>query len=259
VPQSAEDLRRTLRRIDGHGYKAYREIRGAFAFEDLTLHVDHVQGDPFAAPSKLRLRVPRQAARISVELFANAVRRVALEDFLARQAARAIRRGDLIHCDIGICYLGLCTDMQHNAYVLRLGEEDAPAGLKKLLGKANRVQEILLNEFAGGRTGNEILRSALTKAKAEGLGPRIYTHPVGFYGHGSGMTIGMTEKQDFVPGTGEHPLHLDTVYAIELSASSTVPDWGNATVSMGVEDQGCFTRDGPRWVDGYPRSLYLIK
>jgi Xaa-Pro aminopeptidase len=175
------------------------------------------------------------------------------------KADRVIRRGDLLHCDIGISYLGLCTDMQHNAYVLRLGEEDAPAGLREILRKANRVQEILLTEFAEGRTGNEILRSALEKAKAEGLGPRIYTHPVGFYGHGSGMTIGMTEKQDFVPGGGEHPLHVDTVYAIELSASSTVPEWDAATVGMGVEDQGCFTEDGPRWVDGYPRTLYLIK
>ncbi len=172
---------------------------------------------------------------------------------------RTIRRGDLLHCDIGIRYLGLCTDMQHNAYVLRLGEEDAPAGLKELLRKANRVQEILLNEFTEGRTGNDILRSALKKATAEGLGPRIYSHPVGFYGHGSGMTIGMTEKQDFVPGTGEHPLYPDTVYAIELSATAAVPEWDNVSVGMGVEDQGCYTKDGPRWVDGYPQTLYLIK
>jgi len=94
VPQSAQDLRRTLQRIDGSGYKAYREIRGAFAFEGLTLHVDHVQGDPFAAPSKLRLRVPSETARIPPELFANRVRRMALEDFLVRQAARAIRRAE---------------------------------------------------------------------------------------------------------------------------------------------------------------------
>jgi predicted ABC-class ATPase len=92
VPQSADDLHRTLQRIDGRGYKAYREIRGAFAFEGLTLYVDHVQGDPFAAPSKLRLRVPNETACIPTELFASRVRRLAMEDFLVRQAARAIRR-----------------------------------------------------------------------------------------------------------------------------------------------------------------------
>ncbi|MBW1686483.1 MAG: ABC-ATPase domain-containing protein [Deltaproteobacteria bacterium] len=94
MPQSADDLQLTLQRIDGRGYKAYREIRGAFAFEGLTLYVDHVQGDPFAAPSKLRLRVPRETARIPPELFAGAVRRMALEDFLVRQAARAIRSAE---------------------------------------------------------------------------------------------------------------------------------------------------------------------
>ena len=94
MPQSADDLHHTLQRIDGRGYKAYHEIRAAFIFEGLTLYVDHVQGDPFAAPSKLRLRVPRETARIPPELFAGPVRRMALEDFLVRQAARAIRRAE---------------------------------------------------------------------------------------------------------------------------------------------------------------------
>ncbi len=172
---------------------------------------------------------------------------------------RVIRRGDVIHCDVGIKYLGLATDMQHNAYVLRLGETDAPAGLKEVLRKGNRVQEILLGEFREGRTGNEILVTALEKATAEGLGPRIYTHPIGPYGHGSGMTIGMVEKQSFVPGTGEHPLYPSTVYSIELSASGIVPEWGDAKVSLGLEDEAVFTKAGPRWVDGYPREFYLIK
>jgi predicted ABC-class ATPase len=111
VPHSADDLRHTLRRIDGRGYKAYRDIRGAFAFEGLTLYVDHVQGDPFAAPSKLRLRVPGEVACIPADLSAKPVRRLALEDFLARQAAQAARRRDgerrgsgksgIIHVDAG--------------------------------------------------------------------------------------------------------------------------------------------------------------
>lgn len=170
-----------------------------------------------------------------------------------------IRRGDLLHCDVGISYLGLCTDMQHNAYVCRIGEDDAPPGLKELLRRGNRLQEILLGEFKEGLKGNEILREALKKAEAEGLDPRIYTHPIGFYGHGSGMMIGMTEKQDFVPGTGEHRLFPDTVYSIELSVGYEVPEWDNVKVTMGLEDEAVFTKDGCRWVDGYPTSFYLIK
>jgi len=170
-----------------------------------------------------------------------------------------IRRGDLLHCDVGFRYLELATDQQHNAYVLRQGETDAPQGLKDLFKKGSRLQEILLGEMKEGRKGNEILVAALAKAKAEGIEGAIYTHPVGFYGHGSGMTMGMVEKQSFVPGTGERPLYPNTVYSIELSASHVVPEWGKARVSMGLEDEAIFTKDGARWADGYPTKLYLIK
>jgi len=172
---------------------------------------------------------------------------------------KVIRRGDVLHCDIGFRYLGLATDMQHLAYVCRLGEEDAPAGLRELLRRGNRLQEILMSEFKEGRPGNEILRAALKQGQAEGLQPRIYSHPIGFYGHGSGMTLGMVEKQEFVPGTGEHPLYPDTVYSIELSVTGEIAEWKNAKVTFGLEDEAVFTREGCRWVDGYPRSFYLIR
>lgn len=169
-----------------------------------------------------------------------------------------IRRGDILHCDVGIKYLGLCTDMQHNAYVLRIGETEPPPGIKELYRQGIRIQTILLDHFKEGRTGNEILKGALDQARAEGLNPRIYTHPIGIHGHASGMTIGMVDKQDGVPGTGEHPLHVNTVYAIELSANAIVPEWDGKDVRLGFEEQGVFTKKGANWVDGYPRSLYLI-
>jgi Xaa-Pro aminopeptidase len=170
-----------------------------------------------------------------------------------------IRRGDVLHCDVGFRYLELATDMQHLAYVLRQGETDAPQGLKDLLKKGNRLQEILLGEMKEGRKGNEILVAALAKAKSEGIESSIYTHPIGFYGHGSGMTMGMVEKQSYVPGTGEHPLTPNTVYSIELSAAHLVPEWGNARVSAGLEDEAIYTKDGARWADGYPSKFHLIK
>jgi predicted ABC-class ATPase len=84
-----DDLRRILTRIDGRGYKAYRDIRGAFDFGAFALHIDHVQGDPFAAPSKLRVRVAQGEAQLPASLFEGPVRRVAFADFLARSADRA--------------------------------------------------------------------------------------------------------------------------------------------------------------------------
>lgn len=86
-----QDLEQSLRRIDGRGYKAYKDIRGAYQFERFSLHIDYVQGDPFAAPSKIRLRVPQTVAGIPKELYTDSVRRLAIEDYLARRVRSAIR------------------------------------------------------------------------------------------------------------------------------------------------------------------------
>lgn len=88
----AADLKQKLRRLDGQGYKAYREIAGSYRFGRFTLFIDYVQGDPFAAPSRLRARVDQEAAAFPASLYAGPVRRVALEDFIARGFAQAIIR-----------------------------------------------------------------------------------------------------------------------------------------------------------------------
>lgn len=84
------DLLQTLKRIDGRGYKAYKDIRGDYSFPGFQLFVDHVQGDPFATPSLLRVRVPAEQAGFPQELYCNHVRRVALQDFLTRAFSRQI-------------------------------------------------------------------------------------------------------------------------------------------------------------------------
>jgi len=91
----ADELSQILRRIDGRGYKAYKDLRGSYRLPrpGFTLHVDHVQGDPFAAPSKLRARVPMERAALPEELRRPGPRRLALGDFLARCVRRALRRG----------------------------------------------------------------------------------------------------------------------------------------------------------------------
>lgn len=79
-----DDLRRILGRIDGKGYPAYKDIRGDYEFPGFTLLIDHVQGDPFAAPSRLRAWVPQQIAGYPPDTFSNRSRRIALADFLTR-------------------------------------------------------------------------------------------------------------------------------------------------------------------------------
>ncbi len=88
----AADLRRTLQRIDGRGYKAYKEIQGRYDFDDYELVIDHVQGDPFADPSRVRLLIPKDTAGFPEELYANRSRAVGLADFLTRAAAAVLRQ-----------------------------------------------------------------------------------------------------------------------------------------------------------------------
>jgi predicted ABC-class ATPase len=83
VAQTKTDLQRLLNRIDGKGYPAYKDIRGSYAFDDFTLFIDHVQGDPFAAPSRVRVRLPGHAAGFPADSRANRSRLIALRDFLA--------------------------------------------------------------------------------------------------------------------------------------------------------------------------------
>lgn len=89
--RTADDLASLLRRIDGKGYKAYKDTQGVYDLDSCVLHIDQVQSDPFAPPSRLRLTVNQDRAAIPGELYATRVRRMATEDFLTRTFARVIK------------------------------------------------------------------------------------------------------------------------------------------------------------------------
>ncbi len=173
-----------------------------------------------------------------------------------------IRRGDLLHCDIGLKYLGLHTDMQWSAYVLKTGETDAPPGLRNALARANRLAEIFMSEFKEGRNGNEVVDLAMKKGEAEGLRPLIYTHPIGTYGHAAGPPMDARAPEDAPENTrirGEYPLYLNTAHSIEFSATTSIPEWDNQDVRIGYEEDAMFTSEGCRFIDGHQTALLLIK
>ncbi len=85
-------LRDRLRTLDGQSYGAYKSLKGSYRFADFTLHIDHVQGDPFAAPSQVRVVVPPTVAQFPAEAYAKPSRRVALEDYLIRQFYQQTQR-----------------------------------------------------------------------------------------------------------------------------------------------------------------------
>jgi len=87
-----EQLQRRLARLDGRGYKAYQSLKGRYSFGDFDLFVDHVQADPFAAPSRVRVWVPAEVAAFPPSLWEDPARRVGLEHYLAEEFAAWARR-----------------------------------------------------------------------------------------------------------------------------------------------------------------------
>jgi Xaa-Pro aminopeptidase len=180
-----------------------------------------------------------------------------LRSFSNRPKDEVIIPGDLLHVDIGITYLRLNTDIQQHAYVLKPGETKLPSALQQAFEKANRLQDILTSNFVLGRTGNQILAASLAQAKAEGIKPSIYTHPLGFHGHAAGPTIGMWDQQGGVPGSGDFPLNYNTAYSIELNAASFIPEW-KKEIRIMLEEDGYYDASGFRYIGGRQRAVYLV-
>jgi len=171
-----------------------------------------------------------------------------------------IERGDVLHCDVGITVARLNTDTQHNAYVLKEGETDAPAGLQRALANANMLQDITTSELRPGRSGNEILAASLARMKAQSINGTLYSHPVGLHGHGAGPLIGLWDYQNGVPGRGDAKVIPSMWYSIELQATTPVPEWNGQPVRMAQEEDVIIGADGKvRWALRRQDKLFLVR
>jgi len=176
------------------------------------------------------------------------------------EASPVIRRGDVLHLDFGISVLGLNTDTQHMGYVLRDGETEPPAGLVHALRRANRLQDLLLEEMEPGRSGNQVLGSTLERMRAEGIDGTVYTHPIGDHGHGAGPLIGLWDRQQGVVGRGEVSLRPETWFSIELQATTAVPEWDGQPVRMALEEEAFLDGNGRRsWVLRRQELFHLVR
>ncbi|MEX0608361.1 MAG: M24 family metallopeptidase [Balneolaceae bacterium] len=180
-----------------------------------------------------------------------------LRTFDSRPDENIILPGDLLHVDFGIKYLRLNTDTQQHAYILRPGETEVPKYLQEAFRNGNRLQDIFTNNFKEGRTGNEVLKMSREQAIEEGIKPSIYTHPIGYHGHGEGTTLGMWDSQGGVPVTGDYPLHLNTAYSIELNAATYIEEWGKEIRIM-LEEEAFFDSTGVWYIDGRQREIMMI-
>jgi Xaa-Pro aminopeptidase len=180
--------------------------------------------------------------------------------FIAEEAPVVIERGDVLHVDFGITALRLNTDTQHMGYVLRAGETDVPAGIKKALANANRLQDIVMERMRPGRSGNEVLADALAQMRAEKIDGTVYCHPIGDHGHGAGPLIGLWDRQQGVPGRGDVLVLPDTWFSIELGVKTPVPEWGGRELFVGQEEDAFVDRSGRiAWVLKRQTEYHLVR
>ena len=168
-----------------------------------------------------------------------------------------IQRGDVIHIDCGVNYLGLSTDWQKMGYVLRPGEKDVPEGLKKAMANTNRAQDSLFAHIKPGVKGFEVYDASMADMKREGIEAMIYSHSVGTQGHALGASIDFRRQS---AGTSiEPPFREGSYTAIELNTSTPVPEWGGQKVTIMMEDDAYLTKEGMKWFRPRQTSFYLIR
>lgn len=154
--QERSQLLRILQRIDGAGYKAYQRIKGSYDFGHYSLSVDHVQGDPFASPSRMSVQIELGKTGLPQELHSNRIRRLALSDFLARTFAASIRtiaqgRRGTGHSGAFRIDSGKQEVLERNSVVIGATEVEArfevglPAGGRRILGR--KAESMLLGEL----------------------------------------------------------------------------------------------------------------
>ncbi len=178
---------------------------------------------------------------------------------VSRMFNSVIEHGDLLHCDIGVCcrFIPLHTDVQRLAYVLMDNEKAVPDYIKNLLKTGNRLQDITTEAFRAGVKGNEVFTKAIEAAKAEGIEPMLYTHPLGTFGHGAGPTIGMYDNQAPVKGKGEKLLKNNTCYALELNIKMPIAQWDNQEVFAYLEEDIYFN-EKVRYISGRQTEIIEV-
>ncbi|HEY6216922.1 MAG TPA: M24 family metallopeptidase [Pyrinomonadaceae bacterium] len=168
-----------------------------------------------------------------------------------------IQRGDVIHIDCGLNYMGLSTDWQKMGYVLRAGEKDAPEGLKKALTNTNRLQDALFTHIKPGAKGFEVYDATMADMKNLGIEAMIYSHSVGNQGHALGASIDFRRPAAGAPL--EPPFREGSYTSIELNTSTPVPEWGGQKVTIMMEDDAYLTKGGMKWFRPRQTAFYLIR
>lgn len=184
---------------------------------------------------------------------------------------RIIRPGDLLVIDWGVGYLGFWTDMKRMAYVLKPGEQAAPAGIQHAFDRALEVRALIRRTARAGTTARDMLdRLNQAVAVTPGFGLMkvfnqpsadpgttdviIGCHSVGDLGHGSGPSMAF-----FNPLRLGFQIRPSNLFSIEFFAYTAAPEWGGRKVRIPLEDDAVVTERGVEWVYPVNRRILLVK
>ncbi len=179
------------------------------------------------------------------------------KDGSADRIEGTILPGDILHLDFGIQYLGLCTDTQQLAYVLKPDETEVPNELKQAMKIANSFEDIIFNTCAAGMSGNDIFQKVMKKAAEHDIPAMLYSHPIGYHCHGAGPLIGLYDKQESIPVRGDLPIEENTCYALEFNIRHFIQDW-NKDIPIYLEEMVCFKDNKMQYLTRRQTEFYLI-
>lgn len=179
--------------------------------------------------------------------------------FLAvAKEAVVIERGDLVHLDFGLNYMGLASDWQKMAYVLREGETAVPAGLQAAMAHTNALQDALASRSRPGKAAGDVHAETMAEMEAKGITAQIYSHPLGFQGHGLGPSIDMRAAQREASAP-PRPLRKGAYLAMELNTRTPLAEWDGQPVTIMAEDPVYLSDEGWRFFRPRQEAFYVIR
>jgi len=171
-----------------------------------------------------------------------------------------VERGDLLHVDMGFNLMGLATDWQKMAYVLREGELAPPDGLQVALARTNQLQDAVCRLSRPGKSAGEIYQEVMAAMDNEGIEAQVYSHPLGNQGHGLGPSIDFrTAEREDAEEREAKALRAGSYFAVELNTSSEVPEWDGQTVWIMEEDPAFLTDQGWQFFVPRQEAFFLIE
>lgn len=170
-----------------------------------------------------------------------------------------IMPGDIIHVDFGVRLMGLVTDQQHLAYVLRPNETMPPEGLQAAFRQSARVAEIYAEELKPGTSGTKVKEIVERRAADENIDALIYGHTQGNWVHG----VGARTVYDWPERYGifaVKPVKSREFWSVEFRTLTAIPEWDNQLVPMPREEDAWIDDAGlTHFITGPQKSLWLIR